>query len=141
MSSLDPSYPLQVGVHDLLAGDSALGALVTGVFDEPPEDTFLNYVIVGSRKQSVPDNVHGSFGRIVTMTVDTWTRARSSIPGDQIGARVVELLDHQDEALDPLVTGHAVWRVSWDQHQSVDDDEREIRHRIDTFTIHTAQEE
>jgi hypothetical protein len=137
--TIDPSTALQAGVYQLLTADATLMGLVNAVVDEPAEDEDLDYVVVGSRKLSVPDNVHGGNGRRNSVTVDTWTRARSSIPGDTIGARIVELLDHQHAALDALVVGHQVWKCRWQQSQSLDDPEREIRHRIDLFDIYTAQ--
>lgn len=139
MTVSDPSSALQAGLYALLTADAELMALA-GVFDEVPEDHAGDYVVLGPRKSSIPDDVHGGHGRQNVITIDTWTRARSSLPGDVIGARLVELLAHRPEALDPLVEGHAVWMVRWESSQSVDDPERELRRRTDQFRISTAQE-
>lgn len=139
MTEVDPSEALQVGLYALLTADAPLMALAA-VFDEPPENHPGDYVILGPRKSSVPDDVHGGSGRQTVITTDTWTRARSSIPGDRIGARLVALIAHQHAAIDALVVGHKVWKARWESSQSVDDPERALRRRTDQFRIHTAQE-
>jgi hypothetical protein len=143
VTSRDPSLPLQAGLYALLTADAELMDLdgFDGVFDEAPEGAAGDYVVLGPRTSSTPDNVHGSHGRQSVITLETWTRARSTRPGSVIAARLVELLDHQQEALDPLVDGHTVWALRWEQHQSVIDPERGLRRRTDLFRISTAQEE
>ena len=142
-TTVDPAIPLQRGIYALLAGDAELAALdqFAGGYDGPPENVQGAYVVVGTRKQSIPADVHGRPGRQNIISIDTWTRARSSIPGDTIGARIVALLNRQQAALDPLVDGHTVWKVMWEDSLSLDDPDREVRHRIDRFRIYTAQEE
>jgi hypothetical protein len=141
VAAVDPAKALQIGIYQRLTGDAELMGLVTGVWNEAPEDQDLDYVVVGTRKQSIPDDVHGRHGRQNIVDVDTWTRARSSIPGDNIGARVVELLTRQHEALDALVDGHVVWMAKWEFSQSLVDPDRELRHRTDRFRFHTSQDE
>ena len=141
MTTEDPSVPLQAGLYALLSGDAALSALVSGVFDEPPEGKPQAYVVIGSRKQTIPDDTHSRSGRQNIITLDTWTWARSTLPGDQIGARLIALLDKRQADLDPLVDGHTVWKLRWEDSLSLDDPDREVRHRMDRFRIHTAQEE
>jgi hypothetical protein len=137
----DPSIPLQSALYELLTADATLMGLVDGVYDEPPEDSFGDYVVIGSRKQTSPNDAHGRHGRVNLITLDTWTRARSTLPGDTIAARLVTLLDKQQAVLDPLVDGHGVERLRWEQSMSLDDPKREVRHRTDSFRIHTAQDE
>lgn len=138
MVSKDPAIPLQRGLYSLLSGDTALLQLVTGVFDEPPEDQPYDFLLIGP-KQSIPENTHTSLGRQNVIQFDTYTRARSSAPGDAIGARLVELLHQRQDDINPLVDGHVVWKSRWEWSQSLDDPDREIRHRIDRFRIHTSQ--
>jgi hypothetical protein len=139
MTTEDPSVPLQAGLYALLTADAPLMALVSGVYDEPPEGKPPAYVVIGSRKQTTPDDAHGRNGRQNIVHLDTWTRARSTLPGDQIGARLVALLDKRQADLDPLVAGHTVWKLRWEDSMSLDDPDRELRHRVDRFRIHTAQ--
>jgi hypothetical protein len=40
-------YPLQQAIYQTLAGDTTLMALISGVFDRPPEGTAFPYVTIG----------------------------------------------------------------------------------------------
>jgi hypothetical protein len=143
VSAVDPADALQVGVYELLSGDSTLAALVVGgPYDGVPEDVELadgdGYVVIGEMT-STPDGVHGKEGRQTAATLHTWTRAESHRPGNQIGARVVALLWHQAAALDAHVAGHTVWRVEHEFSQTLVDPEPGIRHRIDRFRVWTRE--
>jgi hypothetical protein len=139
----DPSLPLLRGLYALLSGDAELTGLdgFVGVFNGPPEHVKGDYVVVGTRVQTVPDDVHGRHGRQNIVQLDTWTTSRSSIPGDTIGARLVALLTRRQDDLDPLVDGHRVTMIVWEFSQSLDDPDREVRHRTDRFRIRTSQED
>jgi hypothetical protein len=138
LSAVDPADALQVGVYQLLTGDSALDALVEGVYDHVPEDAEPDYVVIGEM-MSTPDGVHGTEGRQTSAVLHTWTRAESHRPGNQIGARLVALLWHRHADLDALVTGHEVWRIEHEFAQTLVDPEPGIRHRVDRFRIWTSQ--
>lgn len=135
----DPADALQVGVYQLLSGDTTLDGLVNGVFDSVPEDAEPPYVVIGEMLSS-PDGAHASHGRQTSCVVHTWTRAPSHRPGNQIGARVAALLSRREEGLDPLVTGHKVWMIEHEFAQTLVDPEPGIRHRVDRFRIWTRQE-
>jgi len=142
----DPSIPVQRGIRSLLTADAELMAMVAGVWDEPPEripdGAPAAWVVFGTKQTTTDgDGVHGQHSRQVILALDTWTRARSSLPGDRVAARIVALLARRPEALDPHVEGHTVWRIVWEDSLSLDDEDREMRHRIDRFRIWTAQEE
>nr|WP_281373649.1 DUF3168 domain-containing protein [Haloechinothrix aidingensis] len=123
-----------------MTGDTALMDLVTGVYDEVPEDAELDYVRIGD-VQSSPDNTHGRHGRQLVHTIHTWSRARSSRPGNRIGERLVALLARNHAALDTHVAGHAVYLIAHESTQQLRDPEPSIRHRVDRFRIYTAQED
>lgn len=139
MNYTDPADALQVGIYELLSGDAALDALITGVFDSVPEDTEPPYVTIGEML-ATPDGAHGSHGRQTSCVIHTWTRAASHRPGNMIGARIAALLSRQDEALDPHVADHKVWMVEHEFSQTLVDPEPGIRHRVDRFRIWTRQE-
>ena len=140
MTAVDPADDVQVGLFALLDGDTQLSSLVTGVFDDVPEDQPHPYVVIGEAL-STPANVHGRHGRQVVSTLHTWTRARSHRPGNQIGARLVALLAQGQTVLDPFVDGHVVWMINHEFHQNLRDPNREIRHRVDRFRIWTSQDQ
>lgn len=137
--AIDPADALQVGIFGLLSGDATLGALITGVYDGAPEDVEPAYVVIGEM-MSTPDGTHGGEGRQTSAVLHAWTRADSHRPGNQIGARLAALLVHQEGSLDPLVTGHRVWRVEHEFAQTLIDPEPGIRHRVDRFRIWSSQE-
>ncbi len=130
----DPADALQVGLYELLSSDAELT-----VYDDVPDGTDPPYVVIGEM-DSAPDGAHGSHGRETAVVLHTWTRAESHRPGNQIGARLAALLTHRAADLDPLVTGHTVWRIEHEFAQTLVDPEPGIRHRVDRFRIWTRQE-
>lgn len=136
-----PAIPLQQGIHDLLTGDATLSTLIDGVFDGPPEDPDGDYVTIDESIET-PDNVHGDFGSITTWTLRVWTKARGHRPGLLIEARIRQLLDHQNVALDALVSGHRVVLVRFETRQSLIDPESpgDTRHTAVTYRISTEQD-
>ena len=45
-------YPLQAAIYQALSSDSALAALVTGVYDRPPQSTAFPYMTIGESSGS-----------------------------------------------------------------------------------------
>lgn len=138
MSATDPADAIQAGIYSLLTGDATLGGLVTGVYDGPPEDASLDYVVLGEMT-SLPDGTHDAEGRETTAVLHTWTRAESHKPGNTIGARLAALLTHRHADLDPLVAGHKVWRIEHEFAQTLVDPQPGIRHRVDRFRVWSSQ--
>lgn len=138
MATIDPADALQVGIYARLSSDATLVGMVTGFYDGVPESAAFPYVTIGEVTATV-DGTHSAPGRAMVATLHTWTRAQSHRPGNQIGARIVALLDHLHFDLDPLVTGHKVWRIVHEFSQTLIDPEPGIRHRVDRFRIFTSQ--
>lgn len=138
MTAVDPSNALQAGLYALLSGDATLAGLVGGVYDGVPENASPPYVTIGEIT-SIPDGVHGKEGRQTSVMVHTWTSGDGMAPANAIGARVVALLWHRHAALDAVVSGHDVWRVSHEFAQTMDDPEPHLRHRVDRFRIWSSQ--
>jgi hypothetical protein len=139
MSATDPADAIQAGIFSLLDSDGTLGALINGVYDGVPEDAEPAYVVIGEMTATV-DGTHEGEGRQTTAVLNTWTRAESHRPGNTIGARIVALLWHRHANLDPLVTGHKVWRVEHEFSQTLIDPQPGIRQRVDRFRIWSSQE-
>lgn len=139
--TIDPVQAVQVGIRAVLLDDAALTAIIgsRSVWDEPPEDEQMPYVHIGE-STSIPDGVHTGQGRQVAATLHSWARARSAQAVNEIGVRLVALLDHQHAALDAATSGVTVWMVRHEFSQTLRDPDREIRHRIDRFRIWTTQE-
>jgi hypothetical protein len=140
MVSKSPLNPLQKAINAKLRGDSALVALLGGklaVYDQPPEGVAYPYVRIGDHL-STPDNDLTSFGREVTETIHVWTKVRGNSTGQDIAARIVELLDHQPAGLSVL--GHRVVSIRCEFDQALTDPDPEIRHHVLRFRIVTAQQ-
>lgn len=137
MSATDPADAVQAGIYALLEADTALGALVTGVYDGlAPEGSEPDYVVIGEMS-STPDGSHSGEGRQTTAVLHTWTKAEGFQTANAIGARLVALLWHRHAELDAAVAGHAVWRVEHEFAQTLIDPQPGIRHRVDHFRIWT----
>lgn len=140
-ATIDPVQAVQVGIRALLLADSTLTAIIgaRSVWDEPPEDEQMPYVHIGETT-TIPYGVHTGQGRQVAATLHSWAKAKSAAPVNEIGARLVALLDHQHAALDAATSGVTVWRVIHEFSQTLRDPDRTIRHRIDRFRVYTTQE-
>lgn len=135
MSATDPANAIQAGLYTILAADSALDALVTGIHDgRASEDAEPDYVVIGEMSSS-PDGSHSAEGRQTLAVLHTWTRAEGFKTANAIGARLVALLWHRHAALDAVVSGHTVWRVDHEFAQTLTDPQPGIRHRVDRFRI------
>lgn len=143
MDSKSPLNPLQRSLYDRLDGDSTLRTLLGAagrIVDQVTEGLPYPYVRLGDHL-SVPDNDHGGFGREVTETLHVWTRKRGNASGQDIAARIVELLDHKTAELDDLLRprGHKVVSIRCEFDQALTDPDPEIRHHVLRFRVATAQ--
>lgn len=139
--TIDPVQAVQIGIRAVLLGDVTLTGIIgaRSVWDEPPEDEQMPYVHIGE-STSIPDGSHGGQGRQVAATLHSWAKARSAKSVNDIGVRLVALLDHQHAALDAATSGVTVWMVIHEFSQTLRDPDRTIRHRIDRFRVYTSQE-
>lgn len=134
MTAIDPADALQAGIYATLTADTQLKALVTGIYDGPPEDAELDYVVLGEMT-SIPDGTHGGEGRQTVAMIHSWAEAEGMASVNAIGARVVALLWHRHAELGANVTGHHVWRVEHEFSQALVDPQPGVRHRVDRFRI------
>lgn len=137
--------PVQAVIFATLSTDPTLSALINGVGDGPPEsaggdfaEADLPYVDLGD-VLSMQDNAHGVFGREIVHTIHVWTRAHSTLPGYTIAARVAELLDHQQRALNETIEApHRVVSIRLEYVQALRDPRPDIRHHVMRFRIHAT---
>ena len=85
------AFALQTALYSRLNGDSALGDLVTGVFDAVPEDTVLPCVVIGEGT-SVDDGSKTLDARDYIFTVDVWSAYQGMKQIKDIMSRVYLLL-------------------------------------------------
>ena len=123
-------------IYARLTGDPELSGMVTGVWDDVPEDADWPYVTIGESIES-PDNTHGGFGRDVVATLHVWTKYAGTSQGARIGNRIVGLLDQQ-----PLdIAGHTHIFTRFEFMQSLRDPDPRIRHVVLRFRVATEQQE
>lgn len=143
LPSKSPINALQKVVHARLSADAALTTLLGGagrVVDQPGETMALPYVRVGE-SISTADNTHTTIGRNVVQTLHIWTQKRGNKSGQDIAARIGELLDHQTAAMDAALRpeGHRVVAIRQEFDQALTDPDPEIRHHVVRVRVHTAQ--
>lgn len=141
--TVDPTQAVRYGIWRMLRADADLMSVAADVVDDEPDRRNYPLVIVPD-PISIPENTHDNPGRQVTVRVHTWTRghvrAENTRDENTIGARIVALLDHQHQALDPYVEGHTVWMVRHQETRHVPEADRSMRHRIDRVSVWTSQE-
>lgn len=136
--------PLQAAIFAILSGDGALGALVNGIGDGPPESAGGNFAVADlpyvdlGDFLSMQDNAHDSFGREIVHTPHVWTRGYSSAPGYAVCEEVARLLDHQVDALNAVIDPpHRVVSIRLEYVQGLRDPRPDIRHHVMRFRIQT----
>ena len=116
-------WPLQVAVVTRARSHAPLMALVSGVFDEVPEDTAHPYVTVGSITETVSD-AHNQRGLDAQVEMHIWSRYDGYKEAAEIAAALDAALDRQ-----PLtVTGFRDVSVAHVQHTELRDPDPDIRH-------------
>lgn len=116
-------WPLQVAVVTKARAYAPLMALVSGVYDEVPEEAVHPYVSLGSITENVAD-AHNQRGLDVTVDLDVWSKYRGFKEAAQILAQLDAALDRQPLAVD----GFKDVSIAHVQHQELRDPDPDIRH-------------
>jgi hypothetical protein len=127
--------PLQSAVYAKLAGSASLMTLVSGVYDQVPEDEVFPYVTLGPLIET-PDDAHDAQGLSSTLTVDIWSKA----PGF---GEAYDVFSEVDAALDrvPLaVAGFRDVRIKQAGHQAERDPDPHIRRVSAQYQIDMTKE-
>ncbi|MEU7617187.1 DUF3168 domain-containing protein [Micromonospora rifamycinica] len=131
--------PLQVALYTALRGSTAItGLLGDRVYDHVPEPAEHPYLVIGEAVEE-PDNVHGGFGRQADITLHLWDVAEGFTGPTEVVDALVELLDHQRDALD--IAGHRVVSIRFLDARTLRDPDPRIRHVPVRFRVNTQQEE
>lgn len=145
-TSKSPLNPLQRAIVTTLRADTTLaGLLAPALHVTPAAPAVLDQVLGGQaypyvrigESNSTPDNDHSGFGRDVTQTLHIWTKTRGNITGQDIAARITELLDHRLDAL--TMTDHRVVSIRQEFDQALTDPDPDIRHHVLRFRVVTVQ--
>ncbi|GGM14288.1 DUF3168 domain-containing protein [Micromonospora yangpuensis] len=130
--------PLQVALYTALTGSPAVTALLDGrIYDHVPEPAVHPYLVIGEAVEE-PDNTHTSFGRQADITLHLWDQVDGFSRPTAIVAALVELLDHQRDALS--IVGHRVVSIRFVDVRTLRDSDPRIRHVPVRIRVNTQQE-
>lgn len=122
----DPSYPLQVGLVELLKSAAGVG-VADRVYDEPPEEKkkVFPYVTVGDDQVVGDDNDCDEISEVFCR-IHVWSRAVGYPETKQIASAIRSRL----RATAPTVTGFTVDVVHFQQIQFLRDEDGKTRHAV-----------
>lgn len=116
-------WPLQLAVVGKLRAHAPLMALVSGVYDEVPEQVAHPYVSLGSITENV-DDAHNQRGLEASVVLHVWSKYRGFKQAADILAELDAALDRQ-----PLtVAGFRDVSIAHQQHTELRDPDPDIRH-------------
>jgi hypothetical protein len=116
-------WPLQQAVYAKLTGHAPLTALVSGVYDEVPENVAHPYVSIGSITETT-DDAHNQRGLEANVVLHVWSKYRGFKEAAGILAALDGALDRQ-----PLtVAGFRDVSIAHQQHTQLRDPDPDIRH-------------
>ncbi|MET8824792.1 DUF3168 domain-containing protein [Streptomyces sp. NPDC004610] len=116
-------WPLQQAVITALRADPALTAVVTGVFDEVPEEQPHPYVSLGTVTETAAD-AHNQRGLDARVVLHIWSKYRGFKEAAVILAALDAALDREPLA----VAGFRDVSVAHEQHTGMRDPDPDIRH-------------
>ncbi|MFE8962164.1 DUF3168 domain-containing protein [Streptomyces iakyrus] len=116
-------WPLQQAVYAKLTAHAPLMALVTGVYDEVPEQVTHPYVSLGSITENV-DDAHNQRGLEASVVLHVWSKYRGFKEAAGILAALDAALDRQPLA----VAGFRDVSIAHQQHTELRDPDPDIRH-------------
>jgi hypothetical protein len=116
-------WPLQQAVYAKLTGHAPLMALVSGVYDEVPEQVAHPYVSLGSITENV-DDAHNQRGLEASVVLHVWSKYRGFKEAAGILAALDAALDRQPLA----VAGFRDVSIAHQQHTELRDPDPDIRH-------------
>ncbi|MFE9381777.1 DUF3168 domain-containing protein [Streptomyces sp. NPDC007025] len=115
--------PLQTALYQKLTASTALTALVSGVYDEVPEDAAFPYVSFGSMTET-PADAHDGQGLDVLVVLHVWSKA----PGSGEAYDVFAALDAALDRVPLTVPGWSDVSIRHEQHEAVQDPDPDVRH-------------
>jgi hypothetical protein len=84
---------VQKAIYRLLSEDEILRQLVTGVFDDVPDEQPFPYVQIGEDEENNKPSTMLTVGRENVATIHIWSRALGYSEAERIAARVIDVLD------------------------------------------------
>lgn len=85
-------YEIQKGIYTKLTADATLVAAVTGIYDDPPENTDYPYVLIGDSDET-RDDTFTKYGRRARATVEVWSDYHGAKESLDLVTRITDDLD------------------------------------------------
>ena len=123
--------PFQTAVYSRLTGDSALMALITGVFDDVPEKQPFDYVTFGESTEQAWD-CFGQDGSEVAFDLHIWSRYRGFAKAQAIAAAIIGLLNN---GVALTITGYGTVLLDYVSTQQLRDPDGITRHLVTRFQL------
>lgn len=125
------SYEVQRAIYSTLSTDNALLALVTGVYDDVPENTRYPYVSIGEDTETNKPSTFLAPGRESTITIHIWSRADGFGEAKLIAETIITRLENT-----PLVLYRWQWTDTlYEFGQYMRDPDGITRHGVLRFRV------
>ena len=121
-------------IYTILNADGTLGALVTGIYDKPPDNTAHPYITIGEAFET-RDDTFGKRGKDVLTSLHIWSRYNGFREALLIAERLILLLD--EVALS--VSGYDTVYVLHESTETIREQDKETRHVVVEFRIRVQQ--
>jgi len=128
------AFPLQAALYEALAGDGALMALISAVYDHVPADAALPYLQIGEATVSDWSAV-GLDGEEHALTLHVWTADHGLRSAKAIMGEVKRVLD----GAELTVAGHHLVMLAFTFGQTLREEDGRIQHGVMRFraTLHS----
>ncbi len=95
----DASLALQRSIYALLMADPQLASMISGIFDHVPGGAKLPYIVIGEAT-AADWSAKGINGQRHTVTLHIWEKSRGRSEARTIMARLYDILNDADLALE-----------------------------------------
>lgn len=128
------SWPIQVSVYGALVADSALMAMIQGVYDQPDQNAQFPYITLGE-DTNVPDDLLQNTGSQNTQTIHTWSRSAGMAQVKQIMDRIYAVMHRRVLT----VSGTQVVDCVMEFDETFMDSDGQTRHGVQRCRIRTFE--
>ena len=122
------SVELQKAIYSALGSDSALSALITGVYDDVPEGATYPYVVIGEQT-AVNFGSKTLDGLEYTLTIHVWSQYRGRKEAKEIMEKIYDVLHESSLS----VTGASLVNLRQEFETSLVDSDGITRHGVMRF--------